>query len=140
MIARNVLVFALLGVAFPAAATDWICVPDMSTGFKWKSTRWESVNFNTDHTYIVSEVPSYDWLGAQIGAEVNRPGSPYAEYRCEGSIPDNGVLVCGAPAMNFIFNSGTLRYQEYYGIGFLDGSDTEGNTPFIEIGKCSALR
>jgi hypothetical protein len=39
-----------------------------------------------------------------------------------------------------LIDTTALRYQELYGLGFIDGEDKPGNTPFLTIGKCTRLQ
>jgi hypothetical protein len=55
--------------------------------------------------------------------------SPQGEFRCEAY----------GRHTSYKFNLGVLRYIETYLEGFIDGKDTEGNTPYVTVGKCTRI-
>lgn len=138
IVARALLITAILSQ--PSLGREWLCVPEMSTGFKWMNDRWESVNFNTPHQYVLAEVEPYEMGTETIGLEVTEIGKDYPAHRCPPLA--NIQVACGGLGMGFIFNVEALRYQELFGFGYVDGGEADGETgtPYLEIGKCSPLR
>jgi hypothetical protein len=55
---------------------------------------------------------------------------------CQDDFNSAGFLFCPG-FKDFSMNRNSMRFQAYYPYGYLD--DSEGNTPSIEIGKCSPL-
>ncbi|TIP80116.1 MAG: hypothetical protein E5X63_32465 [Mesorhizobium sp.] len=55
------------------------------------------------------------------------------------SIFPSGRVQCSARLTDYDFNFEALRYLRVYPLGFVDGVDEAGNTPFIEIGTCSRI-
>ena len=138
MTAAKAAIALVLALSSPAMSSEWLCVPFKSTGYKWANETWQSVDFNTPHTFLVAEVPAYPWLGGEVGIHVTKVGDANPNYRCPAFQGDQ--IACGGLGMGFVFNRESLRYQELYGFGYIDGSDAPGNTPYLEIGKCSPLR
>ncbi|QKC83461.1 hypothetical protein EB232_19240 [Mesorhizobium sp. NZP2077] len=66
-------------------------------------------------------------------------GNDYPTHQCKNDLPPGGKihLVCGGLGFGFVFNEATLRFQQFYGFGFIDGDSAE--TPAITIGKCSSI-
>lgn len=114
------------------AGESYLCVADKSTGFDFNKTskEWYSTNFNTtNQKYIISKsiIPSYTWDIKVLGGGT--------EAYCKNDFNENGILICGV-AYEFRINIKKLRYLKSYLSGYyLNGSDT----PYIEIGKCSAI-
>lgn len=136
MIAVRALLTSLL-LLTPALGAEWLCVPDQATGFKWIDGAWQDVTFDTPHTYLIKEVPEYELGGMFVALEVTQIGRANPTHRCPPIVGEQ--VACGGLGMGFVFNRATLRYQEYYGFGYVDGGDSPENTPAIEIGKCSPL-
>lgn len=55
--------------------------------------------------------------------------SPDGRFRCK---THEGLT-------QYDFNLTTLRYQSVYRAGFIDGEDTGGNTPALDVGKCTQM-
>lgn len=138
-------VFALPSVA---AAESWLCIADQSTGFKFNglTKRWESANFNVkDVRYIVKETPgsSSAWEVRQFGDQGLLP-----DAWCSKTFNDAGFLHCTGLGGSFTLNRNTGRFQNYFQGSFLSFNPNStnalfrtdgGDTPFIELGKCSTI-
>jgi hypothetical protein len=121
-----------LGLTNAARADDpkWICLVDYAVGFYWSGKDWESNNFKTDNKYIVAR---------------EEPGGPYTikdsgdSYGGECAGPgDYGFIYCNDFG-EFKFDTKSMRFLKTYTMGYFDGRDEEGNTPNIELGKCTAF-
>lgn len=145
MFTKSLMLAALLASAYasPALAEGetLLCVGELSTGFRLDGKNWTIAKFNTDKDrYVVKPVKLKDYSGSPVNYEVTQLGEQYAIHECFRAEGNAGIeMVCGGLGMGFIVNFKTLRYQETYGIGYLDGEDKPGNTPAISIGKCSPL-
>lgn len=130
----------LLSASGHALAAEWLCIPDLATGFVFEQGRWQTTSFRTQgKTIVVVEVPPYDFAGRLVGVEVTHTGDSFPYHRCPPLPADAPHVTCGGLGVGFLFNAETLRYQENYGLGFVDGGDSPDNTPSIEIGRCSRL-
>ena len=125
-------------------ADRYLCLPELSTGFRWSETakRWNQENFATDITkYLVeqSEVVGQEdsFIVKQIGSDYPAHNSCKRRRTGDGSLTP--LIVCGSIGYAFMMNVETLRYQEIYTIGFIDGLDRSGDTPSLTIGRCSSL-
>lgn len=116
------------------SASRWFCAAELSTGFKLNGKVWQSVDFTTDKSrYTISRDDQSQWV-------VQALGSRYPTHRCENTGTDAKVwLTCGGLGYGFVFREDSLRFQEFYGFGYLDGRDEPGNTPAITIGVCSEI-
>jgi hypothetical protein len=133
---RHVIFAAFLLPISPADASQFFCAADLSTGFKLQSSGWSSVDFTVkDMRYTIAPQDS-----GGTDYTVTKLGDKSPSHRCKNNLPPGGKihLVCGGLGYGFIFNERELRFQEYYGIGFVNG-DAPGNTPSITIGKCSPI-
>ena len=133
--------FAFSQVAF---SEQWLCVVDHATGFSYdkETKKWGETSFTTDQKYLISEATmekEYHWLITQIGDK-----SPH--YLCEKDFDGGGNLECSAVFGEFKFNKKNGRFLNagligYYGFPGSELSteiiDEVGDTPALEIGKCS---
>lgn len=154
-IIRTVLVFVVLASpAMAAGAHDYLCIADMATGFKFdpSTKQWQAVQFNVSKgRYIVKLVGK--------GATWKQFGSPLPPRQCT-VFSEVGATSCSTNLTLVTFNRVNLRFQVVYLPGWIDGdlpppksfksnrtlSRTWGlltgqssDTPYIEIGRCSAL-
>lgn len=126
-----------------ARADEWLCVAQQATGFKWLNERWTQTNFTVEgDSFVVAEVePHQNFSGGEtVGVEVTHLGDDYPRHNCPPFFAeDSEGIACGGLGYGFVFNRKALRFQEYYGLGYVDGEDAPGNTPSITIGTCTKL-
>jgi hypothetical protein len=129
--------FALAATAFvisgPALAdASYLCIGDLSTGFRYDGERWTTTTFNVDNDKFAVKV-----VGVKV--EVTRIGSSYPIHQCDLYAEDAVQFACGGLGYGFVMNFQSLRFQDFYGIGYVDGKDDSPDTPATTIGKCSPL-
>jgi hypothetical protein len=123
---------------------QYICIGEQATGFNWDGKRWVSASFNTaNEKFLVQEIqPERDVLGDEYNVVVKKFGENRNMHTCKREtfrgtkVPQ---FVCGGLGYGMVINTKSLRYQEYYGLGYVDGDDKPGNTPSITIGRCTRL-
>jgi len=139
---RNaIFVTCLLFASAVAGDTSYyLCEADKATGFKYKDGSWKSTNFNVSkHRYVLRRPKQGDtfkssaWVWSQLGED-------FALAGCTNEANEDGFIYC-AGYENLLLNTKSLRYQSYYSLGYVtsDGSNTSGDTPYIEIGHCSEM-
>ena len=130
-----------------ASADDsYLCVSDMSTGFRYNKAldKWEIANFITDEDkYIVSRS-----IDKNIAWEVKRIGESSELAFCKKDFNKYGFLYCES---NIIFkmNKLNLRFLKIYPTGYYNSSSKNNqdivlykdgsSKPYIEIGRCSPV-
>ena len=150
-------------VASTAIAEDksYICVPDKSTGFKFNkpSKEWETTTFNVDDDkYLVRPTKDGDLgfliKGTKYGVWVI--GEDYAKAGCDEGFSDYLWLNCDLLGGEFTMNAKTKRFMFVFKGGYMGATldtksvgddewelvskpDNGGDTPYIEIGKCSEI-
>jgi hypothetical protein len=121
------------------AKENLLCVADKSTGFSWNGSEWISSDFRVSNLkLLVKSVDEYKFGVLQVNYEVSEFGSTSVKYHChrdEGS----DQMSCGGLGWGIVVNFSALRFQDFYGIGFVDGPDKPGNTPALTIGYCQKL-
>jgi hypothetical protein len=149
---KHDLLLALLSVALvasPSTAAEmeqYLCVADQSTGFKWEGNRWVSQSFNVQNDrFVFQEVPERKGLVSSddVNFIVKRLGSADELFQCSRFVSKTfkgNRVVCGGLGYGMVMDTKSLRYQEFYGMGFIEGTDQPGNTPNITIGKCTRLQ
>lgn len=128
------------------AGESYLCIADMATGFSYNKTidKWEIAKFNVDDSkYVVSKsnLKGYVW-------EIKKIGDSEPISWCKEDINDGGYLHCEGFEY-FKMNIRNLRFMSVYMIGYINDNIKEnngsfifkegGNTPSMQIGKCSPL-
>src|SRR5262245_65466236 len=130
---------AMLLVSPAAALEKYLCIADQSTGFKWDGSEWVTASFRIDNMkFVVYEVAG----NAEVNFEVKQVGEEFPRHSCNGRRFEQEyypAMACGGLGFGFVMSFKTLRFQDYYGIGYVHGPDEPGNTPSLTIGKCSKL-
>ena len=152
---------ALLFVALAAPAvaasgdSDFLCIADMATGFKFDPTTklWQSAQFNVSKNRYVIKI-------TKDGLTWNDFGSTLPPLQCT-PFNDSGSTSCSLGSITIVsFNRVNMRFQYVYLSGWVDSdlpppkglennsaltgfwnaaTAKSGNSPLVEIGRCSAL-
>lgn len=150
------LVFVVLASpAMAAGADDYLCIADMATGFKFDPTtkQWRVAQFDVSRNRYIVKL-------TEKGPTWNEFSSPLPPMQCT-AFNESGFTSCSLGGIEEInFNRMNLRFQLVYLSGWvnsdlpppasLKNSSTltglwtaltgkSGNTPLVEIGRCSPL-
>jgi hypothetical protein len=127
-----------------AGPETFLCVADKATGFSFNKVtkEWASTNFRASAKHLITRSKQTD-----VSWEVKEVGDKSAYTICAKDFNSNGNLICQGFGNEFRFNRNSLRYMNVYLIGYWTdgnprssvGGEEGGNTPSIEIGKCSPL-
>jgi hypothetical protein len=141
-------VLTLLIVSGPAfAATEYLCVAEQSTGFKYdKSTKaWRQAKLNKTQRYKIRRPRLEDFLTEPMAWAVVQNNDPVARFGCKNEI-NYGFLDCSGPGTaQYMFNFRTMRYTSAFLYGYVNSGlpkspDERAETPYIEIGTCSIVK
>ncbi len=129
----------LLGMFYLSSvyAEGYICIPDKATGFKFNKTdkSWYSTTFNVKNDKYILTNSSGKWKWKVVGEK------DYDFGKC-GDFSEYGYINCDILGTQITFNRKNLRYQSIYTVGYVSAgiAGTEGgDTPYIEIGRCSTM-
>jgi hypothetical protein len=126
---------SLAGPIGPASADAFLCVGQLSTGFGWADGKWQVREFGVeDKVFVVQPGMKDEFTVTRIGDASPTHYCPVLR-RSDGSLR----LLCGGLGNGFSFSSKTLRFQENYGIGYVNAGDGDANMPYLLIGKCTKL-
>lgn len=136
--------FVFLGFVDVAVAADqFLCVSEQSTGFRWKNGSWRQEDFKVGEKYLVVAVPEYEHFGEKVNYEIRTFGSDKVEHRCRGDDPVSNEygtsIMCGGVGYGLRMDTKTMRFQEVFGLGYVEGWDKPESTPAFTIGTCSRL-
>lgn len=149
-------------------AGNYLCVPLASGGVRWNETakEWQGAAFKVppDGQFLFQIILSkrMEWKsfgfsvvgvtyqanvgplgGHAVGCWGEREGYQPAELVGYGHIlmsPDGNFRCNTHGGLDYYdFNLTTLRYQRNYHPGFVDGGDSNENTPLVEVGKCARM-
>ncbi|MEY5028045.1 MAG: hypothetical protein RLZ63_360 [Pseudomonadota bacterium] len=114
------------------AQTAYLCIPDGASGISWNksSKRWEQTKFNVQNVKLLLKKTNSGWEWSDFGESYSQ--------KC-GEINNVGFLNCDIIGGQLKFNKNTLRFMTTYLFGYVDGYDTNDDTPSIRFGKCSPL-
>jgi hypothetical protein len=149
---RHLTVPMLLLVALSSHAEGWLCVADQAAGvfYDQRSKTWKSTKFEAENKYVIKRPsakgsPSdrkYKWVVAKVGEE-------YAVAHCQDDLSEYGYLKCRELSGEFTLGSLQLRYiRQSFGGYFKSEKDidslrreenSEPDSPFLEIGRCTAI-
>ena len=126
--------------ALANAAETYSCSADRSAGFNWSGGEWIPTAFPADEQLLVKPNGLKDGM---LQYQVFRMGdqTPYLDD-CSQLIYQGTPLAriaCGGMAKGILIDTKRLRYQEIYGIGYLDAFDSEQHSPSITIGRCKVI-
>ena len=135
------LVFIVFSVGAGAQADSYLCIADQATGFKFNKTTktWAPATFNvTDDKFVISrsKTEKHVWKMTIVGEK--------QPYTCRDQTPEyEDNLFCDVAFTKFQFSLESLRYMSVHPFGYVDPF-TElfkegGQTPYMQIGKCSPL-
>lgn len=133
---------------------SFLCIADFSTGFAKEGGEWRPVKFDiSDNKYILrrpneSDLKRYDglpskinvsWVWVDFGKEVSF-------HTCQNEADRWGRIRCPFAGLNVVVNIKTLVFQAYLPGDYTNWEHPDDpyyrereDTPYIEIGKCSAL-
>lgn len=120
----------LTAFACPVQAENYLCIGDLSTGFFWNGSEWQQTYFNVKADQFVVAIDG-------LTVTVTRVGRSAPTHTCELAVAGIEQAACGGLGYGFVVNFRTLRFQDYYGLGYVNGGDSADNTPSLTIGRCS---
>ena len=131
----------LLLVALHVFAEEaYVCVADLQTGFMLDKTEneWRATKFQTNDKFVISKAkPQKDRFRPQgTRWEVKLMGEKVSQIWCTDDFNEFGNLVCRGLTGDFRMNKNNLRFLYFYDMGYWNDRT---DTPFIQIGKCSAM-
>lgn len=132
-----------IGIAAEAQERGWICNYDASAGIKYfaETDEWQAVIFDASDPILIGPANEAS-IYPDASFEVKVIGDKWATKQCEFGPDENGFMTCFGFGGSLRFNSKTLRFQDYYSVGYVISDlsvDQSGNTPSVSIGRCSPL-
>jgi hypothetical protein len=141
MRAKILVVIACLYFCSVSAQDAYICMPNGATGFAFNQSqkRWTQSNFRvTDEKKILKRINGL-WQWEKFGEKFGSSTCGGDDFNKAGDFNSAGFIFCSLAGGHLRMSRNSLRYVETYELGFTNGKDEAGNTPFIEIGFCTPL-
>jgi hypothetical protein len=142
-------------------AGSYLCIGDASGGVRFdpSSKSWVAALFNAAPTkfvitvkpnelgeaYFSNQQPAmrYDVSLKNLGESEADTCRGLTDYTTKAertiAVFREGTFQCTAMLAEYRFNLVAMRYMRAYRLGFIDGVDAQGNTPLVEIGRCSKI-
>lgn len=151
---RQFFAAALAGVALSlssasgAEAPSYLCTAEKIAGFSWNGEQWVVTDFAAGgERFLVEPVTPPEWVKGifdyEVSYSVTIDGSSEPDFWC-GQATYGGqlspIIACGGSGHGFRLNVNTLRFMLNYGLGYLDGRDSNDTTPHLTIGACTPLQ
>jgi hypothetical protein len=144
------LTFAVLALLpLLAWGEGYTCIEDMATGFAYENGVWQQAHFKLEGKFIIRPATEFDqnsWMSIALGIPkakwgVGKLGEKEPIASCEYDFDTAGSLYCRASFYEFRMNRKSLRFLHAYLSGYWNSTpgDEAGDTPFINIGKCSPM-
>jgi hypothetical protein len=136
---------------------SYYCVVEASGGLTWSpdAKRWIGTSFRPDHKFIFKlrflkarnvemfgNVEQYkDYRASLTEAGTSDARSCIAEGGSEQEVSADtyGWLSCTTGLVEYRLNLVKLRFLEVYKIGYADGRDSKGDTPYVGGGTCTKI-
>jgi len=142
---RRAWILGLTLLATTASAEGWLCIADASTGFDYnaQSKTWDRKFFKADSKYVVRKA-NQDEEFLSVKMVVVAVGEKAWTATCPEDFDRRGNLLCDGLLTTFRFNSDNLKFMRVFSGGYFATeeylAETERpDTPFMEIGRCTAL-
>jgi hypothetical protein len=145
---RYILAVLVMTFSMQSTADNWLCITDKATGFALENGSWESANFQPGDKYMIKDASQTNKsiYGSVYQVHAFGRDTPYWICGDFGSNEDaKELLVCEGFAIagdTFKYNPSTGHFLATHTAGYVhtfDDGRVFGDTPHIQIGKCSKL-
>ena len=126
----GVIAYMPMALIFAKDSNSYLCVAEKATGFSYSSgsKSWTSTNFKVSETKYLLLKTSNKWEWRDFGSNFGG--------LCEAA-DDGDFIKCNVLFGEHIMSRKNLRFMKSYMVGYVDGVNSDSNTPSIIIGKCS---
>jgi hypothetical protein len=150
-IAITVALLSTTAYAQQYRAGNFHCVPEWSGGgiYNQSVKRWQATSFHINDEdkfvlqlhFIATDTQNYDHYRVTItNAGSNTPRSCFTDNLLSDVTVDGlGVIRCNRDLILFKFSMKTNRFLMTYSVGYIDGIDIDGDTPFLTGGTCTRM-
>jgi hypothetical protein len=145
---KYILAVLVMTFSMQSTADNWLCIVDDSNGFSLKDGSWKPTLFEVGGKYMIKEASQQEKSIYGSVYQVNHFGDDGPNWLCGdfGSNEDaKELLVCEGFAIagdTFKYNPSTGHFLATHTAGYVhtfDDGRVFGDTPHIQIGKCSKL-
>jgi hypothetical protein len=125
----------------PASAQHFECTADTVTNSRLVKSEWEFVGSSVANGKYTIVRSSEDSRLSKYPYEVSKLGTTSAFLDCQTTNRPTEPLqiVCGGLGNAFTFKESSKEFQEYYGIGYVDGADDSASTLSVTTGQCTQI-
>jgi len=122
--------------------STYFCVSEESTGFQYKAGKWSRANFEVSNDkFIIRKIkPGELYFKDKTHPYGMFPLGKKAPYlRCLAPTKASGIIRCPAGIGELFFSPESGRFLRTYTAGYWTGTDSDGDTPHITMGRCSKI-
>jgi len=151
-ISAAALLIACCAEAQTSGSESYLCSGEQAMGFGmnsktrvWSAQKFRSRNFIIRVPIKGPTAPSGAYSATLAVYEVGKVNAANATAFCDKGYNDKGYLFCTGLGEELNFNRDTMRFVHWFPFGYIDPPESsfwgkEGEaTPFMEIGKCTAI-
>lgn len=138
---KNIIGLLLVLFSSTAVAEKWVCIPEQATGFNYINGKWQALSGKADNKYIIRAANNEELKRHKNTLDSKYVVMPFGSnipLPCRGNFHE-GVITCSYFDTHIRFNRDNNRFLSVYHTGYVDGIDTNDNSPHMTIGKCSPL-
>jgi len=142
------LVPATASLAQQANEGAYYCAAESSGGIVYneKTKKWEGTNFRPFSKFTlkfkyVRTTPNGDEYAVTIAPDGKNDVLQCYPYRTQfPQFDEFGYLICRTDFFNYKFNLKAGRFVEAYLMGYINGRDTNEDTPMLSAGTCTKVQ
>jgi hypothetical protein len=138
-----------VAVSFAQQSTEgsYSCTAESSGGIFYndQTKKWEGTGFRPLSKFIlrlkyVRTTPEKDEYAVTVTRNGDNNALPCISYRTQLVQTDEfGFLICRTDFYNYKFNLKAGRFVEAYLMGYINGHDTNADTPVVSGGVCTKI-
>ena len=110
-----------------------------ATGFVFNNGQWVPTRFRSGEKYIFKQVRAdtadLKWRRGDLIWSLTEVGHEDRQSSCSSS----GVNIICEGIFKVTFNRSTMRMLSAYFAGYVEGQDSNANTPVLSIGNCAPM-
>src|SRR5262245_6976474 len=125
------------------------CVGEPAGGLSYneQTKKWEGASFRPQQQFVLrmkfvrarENVSDYGATATTSGKDTGLPCTTTDTEETVTVVDSDRSFSCTTVAYDYVFNLSTNRFLSMYVYGYVDGKDSNDNTPVVEGGTCTKI-